>query len=100
MEVCPLQTEVCLLELGKLKASMLILYKTVFVPRPISDCEAWSNLKAEDYKILQSPQLKFMRKILEVPRSSPTAALYLELGISPIRYEIEIKQLFFSETCP
>ena len=36
-----------------------------------------------------------MRKILEVPRSSPTAALYLELGISPIRYEIEIRQLFF-----
>ena len=57
--------------------SMLILYKTVFVPRLIYNCEAWSNLKAADYKILQSAQLKFMRKILEVPRSTPTAALYL-----------------------
>ena len=75
--------------------SMLILYKTVFVPRLIYNCEAWSKLKAADYKILQSAQLKFMRKILEVPRSTPTAALYLELGMWPIRYEIEIRQLFF-----
>ena len=80
--------------------SMLILYITVFVPRLIYNCEAWSNLKAADYKILQSAQLKFMRKILKVTRSTPTAALYLELGIWPIRYEIETRQLFFSETCP
>ena len=82
------------MELGKLK-KLLILYKTVFVPRLIYNCEAWSNLKAADYKILQSAQLKFMRKILEVSRSTPTAALYLEQGIWPIRYEIEITQLFF-----
>ena len=36
-----------------------------------------------------------MRKILDVPRSTPTAALYLELGIWPIKYEIEIRQLLF-----
>ena len=75
--------------------SMLLLYKTVFVLRLIYSCEAWSNLKAADYKMLQSAQLKFMRKILEVTRSTPTAALHLELGIWPIRYEIEIRQLFF-----
>ena len=75
--------------------SMLTLYKTVSVSRLIYNCEAWSNLKAADYKLLQSAQLNFMRKILEVPRSAPTAALCLELGIWPIRYEIEIRQLFF-----
>ena len=36
-----------------------------------------------------------MRKVLEIPRSTPTAALYLELGIWSIRYETEIRQLFF-----
>ena len=74
---------------------MLILYKTVFVLRLIYSCEAWSNSKAADCKILQSAWLKFMRKILEVPRSTPTAAVYLELGNWPIKYEIEIRQLFF-----
>ena len=32
---------------------------------------------------------------MEVPKSTPVAALYLELGILPIKYEIEIKQLLF-----
>ena len=36
-----------------------------------------------------------MRKILEVPRSTSTAAVYLELSIWSIKYEIEIRQLFF-----
>ena len=35
-----------------------------------------------------------MRKILEVPKSTLTAALYLKLGIWTITYEIEIRQLF------
>ena len=30
-----------------------------------------------------------------LPRSAPSAALYLELGIWPIRYEKKIKQLLF-----
>ena len=32
---------------------------------------------------------------MEVPKSTPVAALYLELGILPVKYEIEIKQLLF-----
>ena len=75
--------------------STLILYKTVFVPTLIYNCGAWSNLKAADYKILQSAQLNLMKKILEVSSSMPTAALCLELGIWPIMYETEIRQLCF-----
>ena len=42
---------------------------------------------------------------MEVPRSTPVAATSLELGILPIRYEIEKRQLLFlkrilsRETC-
>ena len=32
---------------------------------------------------------------MEVPKSTPTAALFLELGILPIQYEIEKRQLAF-----
>ena len=32
---------------------------------------------------------------MEVPRATPTVALFLELGILPIRFEIEKRQLFF-----
>ena len=32
---------------------------------------------------------------MEVRKSTPVAALYFELGIFPVKYEIEIKQLLF-----
>ena len=45
--------------------------------------------------ILRTAQLNFLRCMLEVPKGTPTAALYLELGILPINFEIEIKQLLY-----
>ena len=33
--------------------------------------------------------------MLEVPKGTPTAALYLELGILPINFEIKLKQLLY-----
>ena len=40
-------------------------------------------------------KLQYLRRILEVPKSSSVAALRLELGILPIQFEIEKRQLLF-----
>ena len=75
---------------------MLLLYKTVFIPRLIYNSEAWSNLTPKEYLALQTSQLTYSRNVLEVSKATPTAAtMYLELGILPVRYEIEMRQLFF-----
>ena len=39
--------------------------------------------------------LGYLRCVMEVPKSTPVAALYLELRILPVKYELEIKQLLF-----
>ena len=45
---------------GKFKISKLLtLYQSVFIPRLIYNFEAWSNLKAKDYQVLQKLQLNF-----------------------------------------
>ena len=44
---------------------------------------------------LQTPQLNCLRNVLEVSKATPIAAMYLELGILRIKYEIEMKQLLF-----
>ena len=75
--------------------SLLILYKSVFVPRLIYNCEAWPGLTIKEINILRTAQLHFLRCMLEVLKGTPTAALYLELGILPINFEIEIKQLLY-----
>ena len=37
---------------------------------------------------------------MEVPKLMPVVALYLELGILPVNFEIEIKQLLFLRRIP
>ena len=74
---------------------MLLLYKTVFISRLIYNCEAWSNLTPKDYLTLQASQLTCLRNVLEVSKATPIATMYLELGILPVRYEKEIRQLLF-----
>ena len=75
--------------------SLLLLYKTMFLPRLIYNCEAWSGLTTKNLKTLKSSQLHYLRKILEVSKGVPSAALYLELGVLPISFEIELKQLLY-----
>ena len=75
--------------------SLLLLYKTVFLPRLIYNCEAWSGLTTKNLKTLKSSQLHCLRKTLEVSKGVPSAALYLELGVLPISFEIELKQLLY-----
>ena len=75
--------------------SMMVMYQSVFLPRLIFNCESWSNLIHKDISNLPSAQLNFLRRVMEIPKSTPTAALFLELGILPIQYEIEKRQLVF-----
>ena len=70
---------------------MILLYHSLFVPRLIHDSEVWSNLTKSDLSCLKNAQLQYLRRILEVPKSSSVAALRLELGILPIQFEIEKK---------
>ena len=59
---------------------MLILHRSMFLPRPIYNCEAWSNMTKNDYETLKSLQLNFLRSIMELPKGAPIAAFYPELG--------------------
>ena len=74
--------------------NMLILCQSVFLPRLIHNCESLSNMTPKE-KAFQSVQLLYLQNVMEVQRATPTVALFLELGILPIRFEIEKRQLFF-----
>ena len=79
--------------LGNTKISnMILLYYTVFIPRLTYSCESWSNLSSDNYAMLQKSQLTFLRRVMELPRSVPTDPFFLEMGIWPIRFEIEFRQ--------
>ena len=74
--------------------SLMVMHQSVFLPRLIYNCELW-NLTHKDISSLQGAQLNFLRRVMKVPKSTPTAALFLELGVFPIQYEIGKRQLAF-----
>ena len=74
---------------------MLLLYESVFLSRPVYNCEAWSNITRKDYLDFEKTQKNFLLRVMEVPNSTPTAGLFLELGILPAQYVIELRQLTF-----
>ena len=83
---------------GKFKISNLsTLYHSVFISRLIYNCEARSNLKAKDYQVLQKLQLNFLRRVMDVLITTPTAALFLETGVWPVQYIIEERHLLYLE---
>ena len=67
----------------------------MFLQRLIYNYEAWSGLTTKDLKAMKSSQLGYFRGIVEVSQGVPTAVLYLELGVLPISFETEPKQLLF-----
>ena len=77
------------LNFEKFKTSnLLTLYQSVSIPRLSYSCEAWSNLKAKDHQVLQNLQLNVLKRVMDVPRTTPNAVLLLELGVWPVQYII------------
>ena len=75
--------------------NMILLYYSVFLPRLIYTVEAWSSLTEANIQCLQKAQLHYLRRILEIPKSTATFDFSLDPGILPIQYEIEKKQLLY-----
>ena len=77
------------LDLGKYTIPALTLaYKQIFIPSFLFNSQAWSKLTNKDVEELSKIQKNFLRRILNVPSSTPLSVMYLELGVLPIKYEI------------
>ncbi len=71
---------------------LLLLYKTVFIQTIIFNSQAWSHITEDDLKALRTVQLRCLKRILWTAQSTPNSHVFLELGVLPIEYEIQIKQ--------
>lgn len=55
--------------------------------------ETWYNLTKNEIKELESIDIMFLSKLLELPKTSPIEAYYLELGIIPIGVLIKARRI-------
>ena len=73
----------------------LLLYQSLFLSTVLFNSQTWSRLRKKDIEQLKVIQQKFLKKILNLPSSTPNSFLFLELGVLPIEREIHKRQLMF-----
>ena len=75
--------------------TLLLLYKCLYLAVTLYNSQAWSKLTNNDITSLQTNQLKFLKRILHAPSSTPNAITFLETGTLPVIHEINIRRLNF-----
>ena len=63
----------------------LLLRESTFLSSILLNSETWVNVTKTNIEELEQIDETLLRRILNAPAKTPLPALYLELGISPIR---------------
>ena len=73
----------------------MLLYKSLFLPVVLYNSQAWSNITKHELTLLNTVQLKFLKRIFHAPPSTSNPITFLETGSLPIEQEINLRQLNF-----
>ena len=73
----------------------LLLRESTFLSSILLNSETWVNVTKNNIEELEQIDETLIRRILNAPAKTPLPALYLELGISPLRYNIITRRLMF-----
>ena len=72
-----------------------MLRETVFLNSILLNSEAWYSVDKQTIEELEKLDNILLKKIFELPTSTPAAFLHLELGTIPIRFILMIRRLNF-----
>ena len=85
--------EICL---GQYEIHVLIrLYHATFLSALLFNCQTWTRIKKYDIDTLSVVQLKYLKQALRVPYSTPKVVVYLEMGLLPIKYVIDVRRFVY-----
>ena len=65
-----------------------LLHQSIFVNGTLVNMETWPNCTEKRISDVEKVEQNFMRKILKAHSKTPIEALYLELGIIPLRFRL------------
>ena len=69
-----------------------ILRDSLFINGILWNMETWYDVKEKEIEELEKIDRILLRRILNVPTSTPTALLYLELGLIPLKYILQARR--------
>ena len=76
----------------------ILLRESMLVNGTITNAEVWYNLTTNEIKEFEDMDKLFFMKVLGVPGTTPTEAIYLELGVLPIGVIIKARRLNYLYT--
>ena len=71
----------------------LLLRESLFINSVLTNAEIWYSVTKDEIKELEDLDRTLLRKILNVPFSTPSEAYFLELGILPIGVIIKARRI-------
>ena len=72
-----------------------ILRETIFLNSILQNSEAWYSVSQNNINQLEKIDNILLKKIFELPTSTPSAFLHLELGTMPVRFILMVRRLSF-----
>ena len=75
--------------------TLMLLYTNVFLATVLYNSQAWSRITKSDMCKLEVVQLKYLKRMLQTPSSTPNVCVFLDTGQLPIKGEIDKQRLIF-----
>ena len=76
----------------------MLLRDSMLVNGTTTNAEIWYNFSDTEIKEFKYLDHLFVRKLLEVPRSTPTESFFLELGVLPINAIIKSRRINYLQS--
>ena len=73
----------------------LVFRDSLLISKMVYSSEIWYNISNNEYKRLEEIDEMFMRKMFDLPKSTPRIGLYAECGKIPIRNIIQTRRLLY-----
>ena len=73
----------------------VLLRNALLVSSMLCNSEAWWNVTKTELDLLETIDVKFLRNMLKVPKSTPKEMLFLETGCIPFRDLIQQRRILF-----
>ena len=84
------------ISLGYYFYEMALLFRdTNLVGKLVSSSEVWYNISKSEYQKLQAIDEMFLRRLFDVPVTTPKESLYLEGGKMPVKFIIKSRRLMY-----
>ena len=74
----------------------ILIYEKTIVPAMTFNLEVWTNWRKKDWEKLEKIQTEALRKIFNLPNSTPKWALLKELGVGPLKKGSSTRSLWFT----